>query len=44
VRVRLASGFPLVAAITRPAVAKLGIAPGVRVTAVIKAPAVHVIG
>ena len=44
VRVRLDCGFPLVAAITRPAVAELGIAPGARVTAMIKAPAVHVIG
>jgi molybdate transport system ATP-binding protein len=44
VRVRIDCGFPLVAAITRPAVAELGIAPGLRVTAIIKAPAVHVIG
>jgi molybdate transport system ATP-binding protein len=44
VRVHLDCGFPLVAAITRPALAELELAPGSRVTAVVKAPAVHVIG
>lgn len=44
VRVRLECGFPLVAAITRPAVAELGIVAGAPVSIIVKAPAVHVIG
>ncbi len=44
VRVRLDCGFPLVAAVTRPAVEALGLAPGTPVEAIFKAPAVHVIG
>ncbi|WP_166349724.1 ABC transporter ATP-binding protein [Phytoactinopolyspora limicola] len=42
-RVDLDAGVPLVAYITRPARDELGLAPGTPVTAVIKAPAVHVI-
>jgi molybdopterin-binding protein len=37
-------GFPLVAAVTRPAVEALGLAAGTAVVAIFKAPAVHVIG
>ncbi len=44
VRVRLDCGFPLVAAVTRPAVEALGLAPGTPVEAIFKAPAVHIIG
>lgn len=44
VRVRLDCGFPLVAAVTRPAVEALGLAAGTAVVAIFKAPAVHVIG
>jgi len=44
VRVRLDCGFPLVAAVTRPAVEATCLAPGSPVVAVFKAPAVHVIG
>ena len=44
VRVRLECGFPLVAAVTRPAVEALGLAPGTAAVAIFKAPAVHVIG
>ena len=44
VRVRLDCGFPLVAAVTRPAVEELGLQPGASVWAIVKAPAVHVIG
>jgi molybdate transport system ATP-binding protein len=43
VRVELDAGFPLFALITRPACEELALQPGVRVTAVIKAPAVHLI-
>jgi molybdate transport system ATP-binding protein len=43
-RVRIDCGFPLVAAVTRPAVEELGLQPGAPVAAIIKAPAVHVIG
>jgi molybdate transport system ATP-binding protein len=43
-RVRMDCGFPLVAAITRPAVSELGLEPGSEAVALIKAPAVHVIG
>jgi molybdate transport system ATP-binding protein len=41
VRVELDCGFPLVAALTRSAVAELGLAPGMEVQALIKAPNVH---
>lgn len=44
VRVRLDCGFPLVAAITRPAVEAMSLTPGTPVVAIFKAPAVHVIG
>lgn len=44
VRVHLDCGFPLVAAVTRPAVEELGLHPGALVAALVKAPAVHVIG
>jgi molybdate transport system ATP-binding protein len=44
VRVRIDCGFPLVAAITRPAQEELGLRPGLAVAAIVKAPAVHVIG
>lgn len=44
VRVRLECGFPLVAAVTRPAVEAMRLAPGAPVIAIFKAPAVHVIG
>ncbi|MGZ8501885.1 MAG: TOBE domain-containing protein [Candidatus Limnocylindrales bacterium] len=37
-------GFPLVAAVTRPAVEELVLRPGLTVVTIIKAPAVHVIG
>jgi molybdopterin-binding protein len=43
VRVRMNCGFPLVALVTRPAAADLGLSPGDRLTAVVKAPAVHLI-
>lgn len=44
VRVTVDVGFPLVAAVTRPAVEELGLRPGVPVVAIVKAPAIHVIG
>jgi len=44
VRVRLDCGFPLVAAVTRPAVEAMSLTPGTPVVAIFKAPAVHVIG
>jgi molybdate transport system ATP-binding protein len=44
VRVRLDCGFPLVAAVTRPALDELDLEPGTEVAIVVKAPAVHVIG
>jgi molybdate transport system ATP-binding protein len=43
-RVRIDCGFPLVAAVTRPALDELALAPGSPVAAIVKAPAVHVIG
>ncbi len=43
VRVDLDAGFPLVAYITRPGSEDLGLRPGLRVTAVVKAPAVHLV-
>jgi molybdate transport system ATP-binding protein len=42
-RVELDVGFPLFALVTRPACEELGLHPGVIVTALIKAPAVHLI-
>lgn len=42
-RVDLDAGFPLAAYITRPTRDDLNLAPGTRVTAAIKAPAVHVV-
>jgi len=42
--VELDVGFPLSALITRPAFEDLGVRPGAELTAVIKAPAVHLIG
>ncbi len=44
VRVRIDCGFPLVAAITRPAHEELALRPGLAVAVIVKAPAVHVIG
>lgn len=44
VRVRLDCGFPLVAAVTRPALEELDLRPGASVAAMVKAQAVHVIG
>jgi molybdate transport system ATP-binding protein len=44
VRVTVDVGFALVAAVTRPAVEELGLRAGVAVVAIVKAPAVHVIG
>ena len=43
VRVGLDCGFPLVALVTRPACTELGLNVGDRLTAVLKAPAVHLI-
>ncbi len=42
-RVDLDAGFPLAAYITRPAREDLALEPGSRVTAVIKAPAIHLV-
>lgn len=42
-RVELDCGFPLVARLTRQAAAELGLAPGVAVIALVKAPNVHLI-
>jgi molybdate transport system ATP-binding protein len=42
-RVELDAGFPLFALVTRPAIEELGLRPGEVVTALIKAPAVHLI-
>ena len=42
-RVKLDCGFPLVALVTRPACTELGLQIGDRLTAVLKAPAVHLI-
>jgi molybdate transport system ATP-binding protein len=44
VRVRLDCGFPLVALVTRASVLELRLAPGVRVAALVKAPAVRIVG
>jgi molybdate transport system ATP-binding protein len=43
VRVELDAGFPLFALVTRPACEELELRPGVHLTALIKAPAVHLI-
>jgi len=43
VRVTLDAGFRLVALVTRPGAADLGLAPGTRVLALVKAPAVRVV-
>lgn len=43
VRVDLDCGFPLAVRITRPALRELGLHPGSSVSAILKAPAVHVI-
>lgn len=43
VRVVLDAGFPLTALVTRAASEALGLAPGERVTALVKAPAVHLV-
>ncbi|MBL8111511.1 MAG: TOBE domain-containing protein [Acidobacteria bacterium] len=43
VRVTLDAGFPLSALVTRPAAAELGLAHGLAVTALLKAPAIHVV-
>jgi molybdate transport system ATP-binding protein len=43
VRVELDAGFPLHALITRPACAELALRPGEMITALIKAPAVHLV-
>ena len=44
VRVCIDCGFPLWASVTRPAMAELGLRPGMAVHTLLKAPAVHVIG
>ena len=44
VRVRIDCGFPLVAAVTRPALEELDLRTGAAVAAMVKAPSVHVIG
>ena len=43
VRVTLEAGFPLTALVTHPACEELGIQPGATLTALIKAPAIHLI-
>ena len=43
VRVELDCGFPLVARLTRQAAAELALVPGASVTALVKAPSVHLI-
>ena len=42
-RVTLDCGFPLTALVTRPAAEQLGLQPGDHVTALIKAPAIHLV-
>jgi molybdate transport system ATP-binding protein len=44
VRVRLDCGVPLVALVTRPSAEAMGLVPGRRVAALVKAPAVRLIG
>lgn len=41
--VELDAGFPLFALVTRPACEELALQPGTSVTAVVKAPAVHLL-
>jgi molybdopterin-binding protein len=41
--VRLDAGFPLVALVTRASAEGLGVAPGARVNALVKAPAVRLV-
>jgi molybdate transport system ATP-binding protein len=41
--VKLDAGFPLTALVTRPACEELQLRPGITVTALIKAPAVHLV-
>jgi molybdate transport system ATP-binding protein len=43
VRVELDAGFPLFALVTRPACAELGLRGGDQITALIKAPAIHLV-
>lgn len=43
VRVTLDAGFPLSALVTRPAATELGLEHGLAVTALLKAPAIHVV-
>src|SRR5262249_14968893 len=43
VRVELDCGFPLVAVVTRPAAADLGLREGTEVTALVKATALHLV-
>lgn len=43
VRVELDAGFPLFALVTRPACAELGLREGGNITALIKAPAIHLV-
>jgi molybdate transport system ATP-binding protein len=43
VRVTLDAGFRLVALVTRPGAAELGLAPGAKVLALVKAPAVRIV-
>jgi molybdate transport system ATP-binding protein len=44
VRVRLDCGVPLVALVTRPSAESMGLVPGKRVVALVKAPAVRLVG
>jgi len=44
VRVRLDCGVPLVALVTRPGAEAMGLVPGKRVAALVKAPAVRIVG
>ncbi len=44
VRIGLDCGFSLTALVTRPACEELNLQPGDRVTALIKAPAIHLVG
>ena len=43
VRVELDAGFPLFALVTRPACAELALREGETITALIKAPAIHLV-
>jgi molybdate transport system ATP-binding protein len=44
VRIRIDCGIPLVALVTRPSAEAMGLAPGRRVAALVKAPAVRLVG